>query len=101
MNGEKEPIKPPNHRAKFVMIDPLAIDKRLLYKIDGKFRIGLILCTEPGPDGRLRVEQAMPNELFHAGKYRSPVVGSWHSLKRPWERNSSKGSGRRDHPPAK
>jgi hypothetical protein len=84
LESQQPSSKPFRHRPKFVLIDPLAIDKALLYRIDGKFRIGLILCTEPGPDGKLRVEQAMPSELFRAGKHRSPIVGTWHTLSERW-----------------
>jgi hypothetical protein len=84
LESKEPPGKPFKHRARFVLIDPLAIDKRLLYRIDGKFRIGLILCTEPGPDGKLRVEQAMPSELLRGGKHRAPIVGTWHTLSDRW-----------------
>jgi hypothetical protein len=77
----------PKPRAKFVMLDPLAIDKRLLYRIDGKYYIGLILCTERDAKGKLRVEQAMPSELLREGKHRAPVVGDWHVLREVWTKN--------------
>jgi hypothetical protein len=80
MEPETEIPKPFKHRAKFVMIDPLAIRKELLYKVDGKYLIGLILCTEPGLNGKLRVEQAMPSQLLKAGKHRAPIVRNWHTL---------------------
>jgi hypothetical protein len=52
-------VPKPKPRAKFVLIDPLAIDKRLLYRIDGRYFIGLILCAErDAKTGKLRVEQA-------------------------------------------
>jgi hypothetical protein len=52
----------PKPRAKFVLIDPLAIDKRLLYEIGGKHYIGLILSTERNAKT-------------------GPVVGDWHVLR--------------------
>jgi hypothetical protein len=54
--------KPRSPRGKFVYFDPLAIDKRLLYKTpDGKYRIGLVLETEQQPNGYFLVRQAAPS----------------------------------------
>jgi hypothetical protein len=72
------------------MIDPLAIDKRLLYEIGGRYFIGLILHTErDARTGKLRVEQAMPSALLRAGKHKAPVVGDWHVLRDAWSKKET------------
>lgn len=81
------------HRPRFVMIDPLAIDKRVLYRVDGKFKIGLILHTERSSDGQLPVEQATPSEVLRAGKYRAPIVRTWHVLRWPKKEKAGAKSG--------
>jgi hypothetical protein len=73
------------------MIDPLAVDKKLLYEVDGKYRIGLILENERTPDGKyFVVRQAAPSKLTKAG-VKGKVVGSWHSLWSRWTKDSTKG----------
>ena len=78
----------PQHRKRFVMIDPLAIDKRLLYSVDGKPRIGLILEVERGVDGQFSVTQAMPRKLFKQGA-KKRTVGNWHCLGKKWDSKNS------------
>jgi hypothetical protein len=83
----------PKPRAKFVLIDPLAIDKRLLYEIGGRYFIGLILSTERNAKtGKLVVQQAMPSALYREGKHRAPVVGNWHVLREAWTKKERPGS---------
>jgi hypothetical protein len=73
------------------MIDPLAIDKRLLYRDgDGCYRIGLILETERvGTTPRFRVRQAAPSEMRNNGA-KGKIVGSWHFLGRKWAEKGDK-----------
>jgi hypothetical protein len=70
----------PKHRKRFVMIDPLSIDRKLLYFVDGKPRSGLILEVERGADGEFSVRQATPAKLLKQG-VRGKVVGNWHTLR--------------------
>jgi hypothetical protein len=72
-------------RRRFVLLDPLAIDKQLLYQdSSGKFKIGLILETERGADGRFPVRQAAPAKLTRAG-VAGQIVGHWKFLDPRWD----------------
>ena len=79
----------PKHPKRFCMIDPLAIDRKLLYSVDGKPRIGLILEAERGADGLFSVSQASPAKLREKG-LKGKVVGNWHVLGRKWDSKDGK-----------
>ena len=91
-NNDATTDERPQHRKRFVMIDPLAIDKMLLYSVDGKPRIGLILETERGSDGQLAVTQAAPGKLLKQG-VRGKCVGNWHVLRDSKNSSEKKASG--------
>ncbi len=76
--------KPREYRQRFVMLDPRAIDKALLYhdSSGNKYWIGLLLETERGKDGKFAVTQAAPARMTKAG-VRGKVVGSWKISKPP------------------
>jgi hypothetical protein len=87
--ARQEPVKsgkPVVFRERFVMIDSLAIDKKILYRDgDGRYLIGLILETERvGTTPRFRVRQATPSEMRKNGA-KGKIVGSWHFLSKRWE----------------
>jgi hypothetical protein len=98
MTMPKNQVNPPSRangmprspREKFVYCDPLAIDKRLLYKTpDGKYRIGLILETEQQPNGYFLVRQAAPSALTDAG-VRGKIVGNWKIISPHWDKNGDR-----------
>ena len=68
------------------MLDPLAIDKGLLYRDGaGRHLIGLILETErAGTSPRFLVRQAVPAHLRQPGG-KGKVVGTWHFLGTKWD----------------
>jgi hypothetical protein len=79
---ERPLVKP---RPRFAIIDPLLINKPLLYKTaDDKYCIALVLHAERDPaTGRFPVSKAMPSELFKKG-----VRGPDHHLSGPGVRQN-------------
>jgi hypothetical protein len=83
---QQQSDKPPTKFEKrFVLIDPLAVDKSLLYSdSSGKFKVGLILETERDQDGKHAVRQAAPAKLTARG-VRGKVVGWWKFCHPKWD----------------
>ena len=82
MSADKGPRE---FRRRFVLLDPLLIEKRLLYQDSaGKHRIGLILETERGADGGFPVRQSAPAKLTNCGVV-GKVVGHWKFLDPRWD----------------
>ena len=84
--------KPVAFRRRFLMLDPRAIDKNLLYRDGDGYLIGLVLETERvDKEPRFIVKQAVPAHLRKNGN-QGKVVGSWHFLSEKWDAKRAEGA---------
>ena len=84
--------KPVAFRRRFLMLDPRAIDKNLLYPDGDRYLIGLVLETERvGKEPRFIVKQAVPAHVRKNGN-QGKVVGSWHFLSAKWDAKREEGA---------
>ena len=82
--------KPREFRKRFVLIDPRAVDKQLLYfDSSEKPSVGLILETERDQSGKFPVRQAAPGRMTKVG-VRGKVIGWWKFVHPKWDSKDGK-----------